>query len=258
MRLIWPAPMPTVAESLAYTMVFDFTCLATRKAKRKSRSSASVGARLVTGLSSMSSTTALSRDCTKSPPATVFAVSPLARGSGRPPAISSRKFFFAPDDGDGFLARRRRDDHFGENLGDGARGFRIERPVERDNAAEGGDRIAGERLAVGVDEAVAFGDAARIGVLDDGASRGARRIELGDAFVGRVGVVDVVVGELLALRLARRGDAEPRLGRAVERRPLMRILAVAQFLDQAAADGTKIRRAYCRASPANQLAIAVS
>ena len=34
------------------------------------------------------------------------------------------------------------------------------------------------------------------------------RIELGDAFVGRVGVVDVVVGELLALQLARGRDAE--------------------------------------------------
>ena len=42
-RLIWPAPMPTVAPSLAYTMAFDFTCLATRKAKRRSSSSRSVG-----------------------------------------------------------------------------------------------------------------------------------------------------------------------------------------------------------------------
>ena len=151
----------------------------------------------------MSSTTALSRDCTRRPPATVFAVSPLARGSGRPPAISKPQIFLRADDGDGFLGRGGRDDDFGENLGDGARGFRIERTVERDNAAEGGDRIASERLAIGIDEAVAFGDAAGIGVLDDGASRGARRIEFGDAFVGRVGVVDIVVGKLLALRLAR-------------------------------------------------------
>ena len=71
------------------------------------------------------------------------------------------QIFLRADDGDGFLGRRRRDDDFGENLGDGARGFRIERPVECDDAAEGGDRIAGQRLAVGVDQAVAFGDAAR-------------------------------------------------------------------------------------------------
>src|SRR6185312_1389004 len=30
-RLICPAPIPTVARFFAYTMVFDFTCLATRK-----------------------------------------------------------------------------------------------------------------------------------------------------------------------------------------------------------------------------------
>ena len=189
-------------------MVFDFTCLATRKAKRRSRNSALVGARLVTGFSSMSSTTALSRDCTSRPPATVFAVSPPARGSGRPPASSSRRFFFGADDGDGLVGRVRRDDDFGENFGDGARRLGVERAVERDDAAERRDRIAGQRLAIGVEQGVAFGDAARIGVLDDGAGRGARRIELGDAFVGRVGVVDVVVGELLALHLPRGGDAE--------------------------------------------------
>ncbi len=43
----------------------------------------------------MSSTVALSRDCTSRPPATDFTVSPRARGSGRLPASSSRKFFFA-------------------------------------------------------------------------------------------------------------------------------------------------------------------
>ena len=94
-------------------------------------------------------------------------------------------------------------------------------------------------------------------MLDDGASGGARRIEFGDAFVGRVGVVDVVVGELLALRLARTGDAEPRLRRAIEGRPLMRIFTVAQFLDQAAADGTKIGRGIAERA-GNQLEIAAS
>ena len=62
------------------------------------------------------------------------------------------------------------------------------------------------------------------------------RIELGDAFVGRVGIVDVVVGELLALHLARGGDAETDVRRAIERRRLVRVLAVAQWLDQPAAE----------------------
>ncbi len=79
-------------------------------------------------------------------------------------------------------------------------------------------------------------------MLDDGAGGGPRWIEFGDAFVRRVGVVDVVVGKLLALRLPRGGDAEALVGRAVERRRLVRILAVAQFFDQPAADGTEIGR----------------
>ena len=54
--------------------------------------------------------------------------------------------------------------------------------------------------------------------------------ELGDAFVGRVGVVDVVVGELLALDHARGGDARPPAAVGVERRLLVRVLAVAQHL----------------------------
>ena len=92
-------------------------------------------------------------------------------------------------------------------------------PVERDDAAEGGDRIAAQRLAVGVEQARAVGDAARIGVLDDGAGGGAAGVELGDAFVGRVGVVDVVVGELLALELPRGGDAGAHARACGRRRP---------------------------------------
>ena len=58
----------------------------------------------------------------------------------------------------------------------------------------------------------ALGDAAGVGMLDDDAGRGARRIEFGDAFVGRIGVVDVVVGQFLALQLPRGGDARPLSG----------------------------------------------
>src|SRR4029077_8305797 len=98
----------------------------------------------------------------------------------------------------------------------------------RHDAAERRGRVAGERLAVGLGEAGAFGDAARIGVLDDGAGRALRRVELGDAFIGRVGVVDVVVGELLALHLAGAGDAGAVDRGAVEGGALVRVLAVAQ------------------------------
>ena len=79
-------------------------------------------------------------------------------------------------------------------------------------------------------------------MLDDDAGRGALGIELGDAFVSRVGVVDVVVGQLLTLHLPRRADAEARARRPVERGALVRVLAVAQRLDQFAAKGAVIGR----------------
>ena len=46
-----------------------------------------------------------------------------------------------------------------------------------------------------------------IGMLDD---RHRRRVELGNAFECRIGVVQVVVGEFLALHLHRGRDAGPR------------------------------------------------
>ena len=74
-------------------------------------------------------------------------------------------------------------------------------------------------------------------MLDDGAGRGAARIEFGDAFVSSVGIVDIVVGELLALHLTRGRNPEPRRRRAVEGGRLVRVLAVAQRLDQPPANG---------------------
>ena len=62
-------------------------------------------------------------------------------------------------------------------------------------------------------------------------------LELGHAFVGRVGVVDVVVGELLALDHARGGDARPLAAVGIERRLLVRVLAVAQGLHALGGDG---------------------
>ena len=79
-------------------------------------------------------------------------------------------------------------------------------------------------------------------MLDDDAGGGARGIELGNAFIGGIGIVDVVVGQFLALQLPRAGNARPLVGRRIERRGLMRVLAVAQGLDQASAEGAEIRR----------------
>src|SRR5271170_4484345 len=71
------------------------TYLQTRQANSRSANSVAVGARRVTTLSAAGSSTPLSRSCTSSPPATERTVSDGARGSGRAPAISSRRFFFA-------------------------------------------------------------------------------------------------------------------------------------------------------------------
>src|SRR5262249_1668273 len=104
------------------------------------------------------------------------------------------------------------------------------------------DRIARERLAVGVEQIFSFSDAGWVRVLDDHAGGGALLIELGDAFVSGVGVVEIVVGELLALQLTRGRNAVALIGSAIERRRLGRVLAVAQGLGERAADRAPRRR----------------
>ena len=91
----------------------------------------------------MSSTTALSRDCTSRPPATDFTSQPLARGSGSAAGEQQAQVLLGADDLDRFFICIGRDDHFGENLGDGLGRRGIELAVERDDAAERRNRVAG-------------------------------------------------------------------------------------------------------------------
>ncbi len=79
-------------------------------------------------------------------------------------------------------------------------------------------------------------------MLDDGDRSRLRRIELGDKLIGRVGVVDVVVGKLFALNLHRGRHAEAPLARAVEGGPLMRVLPIAQRLREFARDRARAWR----------------
>ena len=53
-------------------------------------------------------------------------------------------------------------------------------------------------------------------MLDDGDRGRARGIELADQLEGGVGIVDVVVGQLLALKLASGGDAGPHVAGDIE------------------------------------------
>ncbi|MPL60780.1 hypothetical protein SDC9_06342 [bioreactor metagenome] len=133
------------------------------------------------------------------------------------------------------------DDDLREDLGDRLGGFRVERLVQRDDAAEGRGAVAVEGALVGVEQAGAGGDATGVGVLDDRAGRGLGA-EFGDEFKGRVGVVDVVVGQFLALQLFRRGNARAVRAVEVEGRLLVRVLAIAQGLGEGAGEGAPARR----------------
>ena len=66
-------------------------------------------------------------------------------------------------------------------------------------------------------------------------------IEFADEFVGRVGVVDVVVGKFFAADLFRGRDAEAVFAGDIEGRRLMRVLAVTQALLEFAAEGEAAR-----------------
>ena len=143
------------------------------------------------------------------------------------------KILLRRDDGDRLVGGIGGDDRLGEDLHDLRRRLGVEGAVQGNDAAEGGDRVAAKGPPVGLDEASAGGDATGIGVLDDGDGR-ARRIELGDQLIGGIGVVDIVVGERLALDLAGRSDAGPLFAGEVERGLLVRVLAIAQPLAEPA------------------------
>ena len=97
-----------------------------------------------------------------------------------------------------------------------------------DDPAERGDRIGLERVPVGLDELVVRGEPDRVGVLDDGDRR--RRVVAGDP-VRRVEVEQVVERRPVALELGRVGERAAAVrGLAVERRALVRVLAVAQVV----------------------------
>src|SRR5205814_4305053 len=116
-----------------------------------------------------------------------------------------------------------------ENFIDGRSGRKVEWAIDRDDAVKGADGVAGERLHPGLMEIGAERYAARVGVLDD---RDRRFGEFSYQLEGGVGVRVVVVGQLLALQLPRGRDPGPLVAGAVERRLLVRVLAVAGFLDQ--------------------------
>ena len=90
------------------------------------------------------------------------------------------------------------DDDLGEDLGDFCRSLFVQRAVQGHDAAKGRRGVAGQSRAIGFNDAGALRHAARIGVLDDG-DGWCLGAQFADQFIGRVGIVDIVVGQFLAL-----------------------------------------------------------
>ena len=135
------------------------------------------------------------------------------------------------DDADGLVGRLGRDDHLGEDLDDLGRGVGVEQAIERDDAAEGADRIGAQRQLIGFEQRLADGEATGVGVLDDGDGRRCG-VEFRDQLESGVGIVEIVVAERLALHLAGGGNAGALFARGVEGGPLVGVLAVAHDLAQ--------------------------
>jgi len=131
-----------------------------------------------------------------------------------------------------------RDDDFGENFDDFGGGFCVQSAIQRDDTAEGRDRVAFKGAVVGVQHCRAGGDAAGVGVFDDGNGGG---IKFGHQLERGVGVVDVVVGEFFSLQDLRGGRTGALFERCVERGALMRVFAVAHGLFEIAGEGNLAR-----------------
>jgi len=119
-----------------------------------------------------------------------------------------------------------RDDHLDEQLADFPGGRPVHGAIEGDDGAVGRVGIGFKRPAERVGAGIAQRDAARVGVLDDGA--GACR-EFHHQLPGGVHVLVIVIGELFAVQLLRSQPAAGRLpADSVNGRALVRILTVAQ------------------------------
>src|SRR6266576_2406608 len=109
--------------------------------------------------------------------------------------------------GENFLGRaveRRSGDDFQEELRHFRRGGSVYRTIYADYASEGRNGVTFESAYIGFAKSLAGCHAAWVGVLDDGAYR---LIEILREIPSRLQVDDVVVGEFLALELARIGYA---------------------------------------------------
>ena len=217
---------------------FDFTCAQIRQAKRSASHSSADGCRLVTtrspsgtapvhGLPRFDHEVALlhergAEDRANLEPA---ASQPIEIGG------DDAHVRLAGEDRPGVGLDGRRDHGLDERRHDRFGRRAIQRPVERDDAAEGGHgvRVAGAHVGVGGRRADR--GAARVGVLDHG---GRRLVEFEHDARGRIEIEQVRVRQLLALQDGRVAEAAQRSAvraphQPVPGRALMRVLAVSQI-----------------------------
>ena len=138
-----------------------------------------------------------------------------------------------------FLGELRRNDDLKEDFAHLLSRRRVHRAVGDDNAAEHADRIGLIRQLVSLADRLRHAHAARVAMLD---RNDRRRVKLAQQFQRAVCVVDVVVGKLLAVQLpGRRERARDIAQVAIERRFLVRVLAVTHLLHLFKRDGQVLR-----------------
>src|SRR6266849_5175455 len=142
--------------------------------------------------------------------------------------LQQAKVFLGREDFLRAIGKARRNDAFNEKFDHRLSRERVHNVVERQHAAERGHRVARKRFGIRIQQRRLLRRTAWIVVLDD--HRG-WTLEFRHQTPRRLQVHVIVVGKLLALQLLRRRQPLRRLlSRYVQRRRLVRILSVAQFL----------------------------
>src|SRR5690554_2007817 len=121
-----------------------------------------------------------------------------------------------------------------KDLRDHAGCLAIEGPVQCDDTAIGADRVTGQRALVSLTKVVSLCDAAGICVLHDD---NGGTLEFAHGFESGVCIVQIIVAQRLALQLLCRSDARSSGAIAIEGCLLMRILAIAKFLNPFGSEG---------------------
>ena len=209
-------------------MAFDLTCLQTRQAKSRLRSSSAVGGRQVTTFSSASVTRASVGILQQQPAGDVLDDGPWRGGMHLDQAQILLRGEALRASGVKAGAAMASTKSLAISSAASASTGRL-MPMTPPNAETGS---AAKRLLIGLKDGRAGGCAAGVGVLDDD-DRGL--VELLRQFPAGVEIDEVVEAEFLALQLRRAGDAKARAVR-VEGRALMRVFAVAQRLGERQVD----------------------